>query len=84
VPGAVHAGVAKGFLRTEQTVILPFDDRIALSGLCFQSGSIKYGNVTAAVLNQPRSLQLASGLGDAFATHAQHMRNQFMRHRQLV
>jgi hypothetical protein len=84
MPSDAHAGIATGVLRVEQTVILPFDNRIALAGLCFQSGSIEYDNVTAGVLNPPLALQLASGHGDTFASHAQHMGNQFLRHRQLV
>ena len=67
-----------------KTVILPFDDRIALAYPCFQLTAIEYGNVAAAVMDQSRRLQPSSRLRDAFAAHAQHIGNQFLRHRQLV
>src|ERR1039457_1358979 len=68
----------------EQTILLAFDDGIALAYLCFQSGAIEYGNVAAAVMDQSRLLQLSSGLRDTLAAHAQHMSDQFLRHRQLI
>ena len=69
--GCVHTGVANGVFGGEQTVILPFDDRIALACVCFQPGAIEYGNVAAAVMDQSRLLQPTSRLRDAFAAHAQ-------------
>jgi hypothetical protein len=80
----VHTSVANGVFGGEQTIILSFDNRIALAYLCFQLEAIEYGNVAAAAMDQSRLLQLSSGLRDAFAAHAQHMSDQFLRHRQLI
>ena len=38
----------------------------------------------AAVSDQSRRLQLSGGFGDAFAAHAEHVGDQFLRHRKLV
>ena len=57
----MHTSVVNGVSRAEQTTILPFDDRIALAHPRFQLGTIEYGDVAAAAMDQSRLLQLSSG-----------------------
>ena len=49
----------------------------------FQSAAIHDRNATACITNQPSLLQLECGLRHPFATHAEHVGNQFLRHHQI-
>ena len=49
----------------------------------FQSAAIHDRNAAACITNQPSLLQLECGLRHPFATHAEHVGNQFLRHHQI-
>ena len=68
----------------KEPVELRLDDLVALARPCFQSRAIEHRNLASALTNQPRILQLACSLGDAFAANAQHVCDQFLRHRDFA
>ena len=54
-----------------------------LSVLVF-SAALEYRDVPAAVFDNALALQFARGLGDPFATYAEHVGDQFSGHVQLI
>lgn len=68
----------------QQTIVFVFDHRVALTHARLQARPVKHGDVAAAVANEPRLLQMPGGFGDAFAAHAEHAGNQFLRHGQFI
>ena len=80
----VHDRIVDDDFRAQQTLKLLFDDRIALAYPYFEPVAIEHGNVAAAVIDQPRVLQLADGRRDAFSAHAEQTCEQLLRDRQLV
>ena len=82
--GSTPRGDVDGPAFGEQTVILAFDDRIALACPRFQRRAVEHDHAAAAAKDQPGLLQPYGNLGDALAAHAQHVGDQVMRERQLV
>ena len=74
----VHCQVRK------QAIAFLLDHRVALTRSGLQAGTIEHRDVAAIILNQTSLLQLAGGLGDTFATHTEHVGDQFLGHDQLV
>ena len=68
----------------QQAVEFFFHHRVALAYAPFQLWTIQYNDFAAAVVNQPVRLQVAGGLGDALPAHAQHVRDQLLRHPQFI
>jgi len=58
--------------------------RVALAGVLLQSGALEHRDVPAAVADESGLLQFAGGLRDAFAAHAKHAGDQFLRHDQVI
>ena len=86
-------GVAAGDLRarvahcapgTDQPLTFLLQDRVAFACPRFQAPAIDDGKAAATAMDQTRTLQVSGGLGDAFAAHAQHLGNDFMRHRHFA
>jgi hypothetical protein len=50
----------------------------------FQTGAIEHRDQAAAVVDQPGLLQLSGRFGNTLSAHPQHVRDQFLRHRQLT
>jgi hypothetical protein len=69
---------------TEQAMEFFFDYVVAFTSVGLQSRSIKCCNVTPAVTDQTRTLQIPSGFRDAFAAYAEHAGNQFLCHGQFI
>src|SRR5450631_4878630 len=70
--------------RGQQAVIFFFYDRVALAGTLFQSRAVEHPDMSARVTDQSRLLQAKRRLGHPFATHAQHVGDQLLRHHKLV
>jgi hypothetical protein len=68
----------------QQSIGLCLDHLVALTTSRFEAGPIQYRDTPAAVSNQTSVLQLAGRFSDVFATNAQHVGDQFLRHRELV
>jgi hypothetical protein len=68
----------------QQAVKFSLDHTVALAYALFQFWSIQYDDFAAVVLNQSSCLQLAGCLGDPLATHAQHVRDQLLRHQEFI
>jgi len=68
----------------EQAIMLGFDHSVTLTNVSFQSLPVKNLDVTAHVTNESLVLQARSSMGNTFAPHAQHIRNEFLSHFQFV
>ena len=57
---------------------------VAFTNAGFQSRPVKYRDVTTAVTNQTRALQIPGGFRDAFSAYAEHAGNQLLGHGQFI
>ncbi|ALZ85319.1 hypothetical protein APT59_14360 [Pseudomonas oryzihabitans] len=57
---------------------------IAFATQLFELLTVEYRDVAAAVFDNALALQFARGLGDPFATYAEHVGDQFRGHVQLI
>jgi chromosome condensin MukBEF complex kleisin-like MukF subunit len=71
------------FIR-QQAIELFFHHRVALAYPLLKLRTIQHGDVPAAVVNQAVRLQVAGRLGHALPAHAQHIRDQLLRHQQFI
>jgi nitrogen-specific signal transduction histidine kinase len=60
------------------------DHGIALARQLFELRSVEHGDFSPRITNDAQLLQLAGRLGDAFAAHAEHVRDELLRHLQLI
>ena len=67
--------------QTHQPVVV---DAEALAGRRFEALAIDDREFPVMVANEPRALKLAGGFGDPGAPHAEHRRQELVRHRQNV
>lgn len=77
------AGLRRRDLR-EQAFVFPFYNGIAFAGSGFQPGPVERGDMPALIFDQPRFLQVASGLRNPLATDAKHVGYQLLCHHQFV
>jgi hypothetical protein len=54
------------------------------SASLFEAGAIEHRDMATRVAYEARMLQFERRFGDTFATHAQHIGNQFLGHHELV
>ena len=71
-------------VQRQQAIAFCLDHAIAFSAELFQSRPVKNRNLSPAVLDHAELLQLAGGVCDAFAPHAEHVSDQFLGHCQFV
>jgi hypothetical protein len=57
---------------------------ITLATQLFQLGAVQYRDVPTRVADYAELVQLASGFGDAFTAHAEHVGDELLRHDQLI
>src|SRR6266508_1467616 len=69
-------------LSRQQTVVFTFDDRIALANPCFEPRAIEHFDVAASIVDQARFLQISGRLHNPLPPYAEHVGDQFLRHRQ--
>jgi hypothetical protein len=67
----------------EQAVVFFLDDGIAFTRTLLESWTVEYCDMPAAILDQPRILQMAGSLGDTLATYAKHVSDKLLRHHQF-
>ena len=68
----------------EQTVVFIDHNLVTLADLGFQAFAVQYRDSAADILDQSFFLQMVSGYRNAFASYAEHVGDQFMRHYQLI
>ena len=61
-----------------------FHHAIALAGANFQAAPVEHRNMPAPVADETLLLQSTGGFRDAFATHAEHVGHEFLRHDQFA
>ena len=81
-----YEGVLTGVLDVgrKESIEFSLDNLVALTCSCFDAGTVKDGDRASAIPNQARVLQLASSISDALAAYAEHVGNQFLRHREII
>src|ERR1700730_357620 len=72
------------FNDSEQAIVFLSHDCVTLASTFFQSLAVENLNVTTHVADQPFLLQILSSVRHAFAAYAQHVRDEFLSHLQLV
>src|SRR4051812_15554006 len=60
------------------------DDVVALAGALLEAGPVEHRDASAAIIDQSAALQFSRRLGDTFAAHPEHVRDELLRHGQLV
>ncbi len=60
------------------------DHRVAFARTGLQSRALEHLDVAAAVTDDAGTLQVSGSLGNPFPPHAEHARDQFLRHHQLA
>src|SRR6185437_5431896 len=68
----------------QQPIRFSLDHRIAFAAKLFELRSIQDGDLPARVADGLELLQLTGRFGHPFAAHAEHIGDEFLRHRQLV
>src|SRR5471032_1026303 len=68
----------------QQTAKFLLDHAITFADMAFQPGPVLHGDMAAPVTDEAARLQAASRLRHAFAAHAQHIGDQFLRHGQFA
>ncbi len=68
----------------EQTVGFCPHHCVAFAAQLLEARAVKHGDMTATVGNHPKPLQLPGRIGHAFAPHAEHVGDYFLRHGELV
>src|SRR4051812_46299255 len=64
----------------QKTLEFPPDHLVALAGALLEPGSVEHRDAPAVVIDQSAALQFSGRLGDAFTPHAEHVRDELLRH----
>jgi len=62
----------------QETIEFCLDYLVTLTDSGLQTRAIEHGDLGSLVRNKPRVVQLPGGLGNPFATHAQHVDDQLL------
>src|SRR6185312_11220027 len=65
-------------MQGQQAVGFLLDHGIALAAELFQARPVQHCNVSTLIGDHTELLQLAGGLGDAFAAHAEHVSDELL------
>jgi hypothetical protein len=68
----------------EQAGLLGFDDSVTLANVRLQLRPVENLDMAAHVADQPIVLQTLSSMRNTFAAHSQHVRDEFLRHFQVI
>src|ERR1700690_1437475 len=68
----------------QEPITLCLDHLVTLTGTRLQTRTVEHGDPTSKVMYYSGGLQLPGRLGHSLATHAQHIRDQFVRHMQFI
>ena len=69
----------------KQPIVFFFNDCVALTAALLQSLTIKDdGNMSSRIANQAGLLQFEGTLPNTFATHAQHVGDELLRHNEFI